>query len=152
MGLSDLSIRALPVPERGQKIHWDTMPGFGIRISQGGTRTFVLVHGERRQFITIGRYPIITLAQARTKAREILAKKTLGIDRPQSAEFEEAMNLFITKHCEVRNRPKTAAETARLLRKHFLPTFRCYSLDEIPTRRIAAILDELLDTPSIVNS
>jgi len=148
MTLSDLSIRALPVPERGQKIHWDSMPGFGIRISQGGARTFVLVHGEKRQFITIGRYPIITLAQARTRAREILAKKTLGIDRLECPQFEEALNLFIAKHCEVKNRPRTAAETARLLRKHFLPTLRRLRLDEIPTRRIAAILDELLDTPS----
>ena len=148
MGLSDLSIRALPVPERGQKIHWDGMPGFGIRISQGGTRTFVLVHGPNRQFITIGRHPIITLAQARAKAREILAKKTLGIERPESPIFEKALDLFITRYCQVKNRPRTAAETERLMRKHFLPSLKHFTIDEIPARRISDILDGLLDSPS----
>ncbi|HTW53114.1 MAG TPA: tyrosine-type recombinase/integrase [Stellaceae bacterium] len=151
MRLSDLSIRALPVPAKGQKLYYDStsIPGFGVRVSQGGARTFVLVHGRRRQFTKIGRYPIITLAQARTRAREILAKQTLGLDRPEAPRFADAIELFVTKHCLPNNRPSTAAETARLLRKHFLPRFRDLPIDEIGRHRVASVLDELLDRPSI---
>ena len=50
MRLTDLSIRALQGPERGQKTYTDdTLPGFGVRVSQGGTKTFVLVRGATRQ-------------------------------------------------------------------------------------------------------
>ena len=59
MRLTDLSIKVLQSPERGQKTYADdTLPGFGVRVSQGGTKTFVLVHGATRQRETIGRYPI----------------------------------------------------------------------------------------------
>lgn len=148
MRLSELSIRALPVPKQGQKIHWDGLPGFGVRVSQGGTRTFVLMHGANRQLTTIGRHPIITLAEARTKAKEILAKKTLGIERPAAPVFAEAIELFIAKHCEANNRPRTAVETARLLRTHFLPSFRHLPIDEIGARRVYGVLDDMMGRPS----
>jgi len=55
MRLSDLSIRALPVPSNGAKLYYDNsaLPGFGVRVSRGGTRTFVLVHGRDRQYTKI---------------------------------------------------------------------------------------------------
>ena len=48
--LTDIAIRAFPSPEKGQRTHWDSVvPGFGVRVSQGGTKTFVLMHGRDRQ-------------------------------------------------------------------------------------------------------
>ena len=151
MRLSDLSIRALPVPPKGAKLYYDSSapPGFGVRVSRGGTRTFVLVHGSDRTYTKIGRYPIITLAQARTAAREILAKETLGLARPEAPPFDEAIELFIAKHCQPHNRPSSATETARLLRKHFIPRFRHRPIDEVGARLVSEVLDELLDRPSI---
>ena len=79
MSLTDISLRSLKAPEKGQKLYRDsTLAGFGCRVSQGGTKTFVLVHGVDRRFITIGRYPIISLSDARTEAKQLLAEFTLG--------------------------------------------------------------------------
>lgn len=65
MRLTDISIRSLTPPERDQKMYPDeNLPGFGVRVSQGGTKTFVLVHEINRRRETIGRYPTLTL-QAR---------------------------------------------------------------------------------------
>ncbi len=48
--LTDISIRALKPPESGQQTHWDkNLGGFGVRVSRGGTKSFVLVHGANRQ-------------------------------------------------------------------------------------------------------
>ena len=34
MRLTDISVRALPLPEKGQKTHWDdTLRNFGCRVS-----------------------------------------------------------------------------------------------------------------------
>ena len=62
----DLSIRALKLPASGQVTHWDaSLPGFGVRISQGGSKTWIAMRGEERRRIMIGRYPDKSLQDAR---------------------------------------------------------------------------------------
>jgi integrase len=86
--LNDMTIQKLPKPQSGQKLYGDdTLPGFGVRVSFGGSKTFVLTVGTERQRVTIGRYPIVTLAQAREKARTILAERQLGIFPKPSPTF-----------------------------------------------------------------
>jgi integrase len=148
MKLNDVIIKSLTPPERGQRSYPDdALPGFAVRVSQGGTRTFILVHGRSRTRTTIGRYPIISLAQARSRAKEILAEITLGKHRPKSLSFEEALDLYIEHHLKRKNRPNTAAESERLLRKS-LPRFGKSALSSIQTSEITAFLDRLSDTPS----
>ena len=85
MRLTDTALRALQGPVRGQKLYYDdTLTGLAVRVSQGGSKSFVLQHGSDRRMMTLGRYPIISLAQARDEAKKILAEFTLGriIGRP----------------------------------------------------------------------
>jgi integrase len=90
MSLSDRTVAALSPPKSGQKFYTDgSIPGFGVRISQGGAKAFVLIVGEERRRITIGRYPIVSLAQAREKAKTILAQRQLGLDKPVSPFFRK---------------------------------------------------------------
>jgi integrase len=98
MRLSDQTIRTLPTPEHGQKLHADdTLRGFAVRVSQGGSRTFVLTVGNERQRITIGRYPIVSLAQAREKARHILAERQLGIIPKPSPTFAAVREEYLAQ-------------------------------------------------------
>ncbi len=77
MKLTDLTIRSFPTPEKGSVIHLDSgFKGFGVRVSQGGAKAFVLTYGKARKRITVGRYPIITLAQAREIARKHLEQQS----------------------------------------------------------------------------
>src|SRR4051794_33464110 len=72
MRFTDRSLAALPPPKRGQKLNADdTILGFGLRIGTQ-SKTFVLTTGADRNRITIGRYPVVSLAQAREKAKTIL--------------------------------------------------------------------------------
>jgi hypothetical protein len=43
-----------------------------VRVSAGGAKTFVLMVGPERKRVTLGRYPLISLAEARRKAQSIL--------------------------------------------------------------------------------
>ena len=70
--LTDLAIRTIPPPEKGVKRFWDK-DGLCVQVSQGGTKTFYFVHGSDRQFLKLGRYPIMSLSQARERVRTILA-------------------------------------------------------------------------------
>ncbi|MEA2991589.1 MAG: hypothetical protein QOD40_509, partial [Alphaproteobacteria bacterium] len=83
VAFSDVSLRSLKPPERGQVCYWDAkFPGFGCRVSQGGSKTFIL--NRNNNFISLGKFGVIGLSQARNEARRLLAEFTLGKARPQS--------------------------------------------------------------------
>ena len=147
--LTDLAIRALKPPAKGQQTHWDEH-GLGLRISQGGTKTWIVMHGSQRQRQTIGRYPIIGLQDARTQARKFLAEKTLGKRDAPALRFEEALAIFLESESE-RLRPSTRRNYTRMLKCHFEKPLRGKLLTEIQTHHLTDILDKLHSTPREAN-
>lgn len=145
MRLTDISIRALRAPETGQVTYADdTLPGFGIRVSQGGTKTFVVVHGPTRQRTTIGRFPVIGLSEARTEAKRRLAEATLGKRRPKTVSFETARDEFL-EHCQRKNRPRTHSDYTRLLKRFSFGATRLGDITKADIKRKLAKMD---DTPA----
>ena len=106
MRLTDISIRHLDSPEKGQILYRDdVLKGFAVRVSQGGTKSFVLMYGRTRKVLTLGRVGVISLSDARTEAKRILAEHTLGRHRPLNISFTEAKELFLeTKQDSLRPR------------------------------------------------
>jgi integrase len=149
ISLTDLAVKNLASPARGQATYLDKMiPGFGVRVSQGGAKSFVLVSGPHRRRTTLGRYPIVSLAKAREKARDILAEQQLGIhhEAPRLT-FEQAYELFSAAYA-AKNRPKTVYEMERIVKRHLMPAFRRYPLIDITADAIAAIIRKLRATPA----
>jgi integrase len=145
MKLTDIVLRNLAVPAQGQKTYQDdSLPGFGVRVSPGGTKTFVVVYGYSRERRSIGRYPVISLADARVEAKRMFAEVTLGQHRPKRIPFEQALETFVSTHCAQKNRPRTARDTERLIRNHFAPKLARKSLDEVTTRDISSVTDKLI--------
>jgi len=117
MRLEDTTVRSLPAPDKGQKTYRDdVVPGFGVRVSQAGTKSFVVIYGNDRRYITIGRFPTISLSQARTEAKRLLAEFTLGKVRPQSITYLQGVELFIQEKAKSRKRG-TVVEYERLLKR-----------------------------------
>lgn len=145
--LTNLSIKALTPPAKGQTTYWDnSTPGFGLRISQGGTKTFVVVHGIERRRFTIGRYPTLSLKQARDKAKELQANLVLGtIDNRPSPPFIEALELYLEAGA-AKNKPRTVSDYRRLLTRHF--AFGRKRLSEITRAEVQRRLNKLKDRPS----
>jgi len=134
MSLTDRSIAAISPPPSGQKLYLDpSLPGFGIRVSQGGSKTFVLTIGQDRRRLTIGRYPIVTLSQAREKARTILARRQLGLDHQLTPYFSEARDQFLSSR-EGRIRPSTFRRDVSVLRR----------FSALSKRRIADIMPDVV--------
>jgi len=103
MRLTDISIRKLKLLDVGQKMYRDdTLPGFGIRVSKK-YKTFVVMYGSKRQLKTIGRYPDLSLADARKKARAILLVKP---ELTSSTTYQKATEIFLND-CKKHNRPET---------------------------------------------
>jgi len=149
MGLTDLLIRKLKVPEKGQKTHFDdALPGFGVRVSQGGTKTFVLKYGKKRNLKTLGRYPVLSLADARKQAKRVQGD-ILAVPQIDGAvsdiSFDEARERFLLDSVK-RTKPKTYEEYERLLRKHFQFDKQ---LSDISRQDVMKAVAALSDKPSI---
>jgi integrase len=117
--LTQLTIDRLPAPPKGQVAYWDTqLTGFNVRISQGGAKTFNVVFGRDRRRITIGRYPIVSLAAARKRAREILLQAALHPAKQHSPDFHKALERYL-KLKEPDLRASSFKEHKRLLETYF---------------------------------
>jgi integrase len=131
MALTKRCIDALRFnPERrGKQIIWDgDLSGFGLRVFESGVKTFVLNYhvgggnGRRTRLLTLGRYGVLTVDQARKKAIAELAKVNAGADPVE--ERREKRNLKTLKavceayveHNRGRLKPKTIATYQRLIR------------------------------------
>ncbi|MBO6726120.1 MAG: tyrosine-type recombinase/integrase [Rhizobiaceae bacterium] len=145
MRLTEISIRALKSPEKGQVTHYDdSLPGFGVRVSQGGSKTFIVVYGPTRRRMTIGRFPLVSLSDARTEARRVMAEATLGKHRPKSVTFDSAKDEFL-ENSKRQNRHSTYRNYVRLLR-HF--AFGKTKLGDIAKQDVKRKLDRLIDRPA----
>jgi integrase len=106
--LSDRGLKALkPAPKGATYDQMDSVvPGFGVRVSEAGRKTFILVarfpgspHPTRR---SLGLYGALTLEQARNKARDWLELIRKGIDpraeeeRQRVAEQRKRNNTFVS--------------------------------------------------------
>jgi integrase len=148
--LTDLAIRSFPVPTSGQKAYFDdAVPGFGVRVSQGGTRSFFLFTGKahNRRRHSIGRVGIITLAQARAEAKRLLAEQTLGLSKPKSITFSAALEIFEQqKYPELK--PRTVYDYKATFRRHFSKKLGDVRLADISFEDVTAITDKLVRVPS----
>ena len=70
--LTELAIRTSELPGSGTLTLWDgALKNFGCRVSAKGTKSFIVLLASGRRH-TIGRYPILSLAEARAAAKRAL--------------------------------------------------------------------------------
>lgn len=125
MKLTDLQIKRLALPEGAtkQKTFFDEyFKGFGLRVSIGGSKTFVLMHGKRRKLRTLGRYPDMSLAEARIAAKkvqgQVVGKDDATPARAPTISYDEVRMQFL-KDTSRRTKTSTHDEYTRSLYKHF---------------------------------
>lgn len=152
--LTDRTMKQKP-PASGTTELWDTdLPGFGARISYGGRKTFFVmtrVNGKQRRF-TVGQYPLLTLAEARDRARKLFRDAAKGVDpkereRIDQREAQKARQdtfAIIAKQYmqEHGSKRKSGAELQRKLDKDILPVIGHLPIAEITRADIKELLLE----------
>ena len=92
--LTNALLKSIPAPESGKTTVTDTeRPGLQFRVTPTGARSWLFqkkVKGGRRLSITLGRYPEMSLSQARSEALQIELEARSGVDRIQQAEEARA--------------------------------------------------------------
>lgn len=161
--LTDLKLRKLRGDSTQRMEIWDgSTPGFGVRVSASGIKTFVYMyrqHGRKRR-VTIGRYPDIKLADARAHAHELRARVSRGEDPADEVEvgedktrFDVAVDDFVRLHCARHNRESTRRETERVLKQVFVTRWRRRDLATIGRSEVLRVLDDIVKEgkPSAAN-
>jgi integrase len=145
--LSPKLVEHLKAPGPKRLDVWDTvLQCFGVRVSPTGRKTwFVIVRvGVRQKRVTIGTYPILSLAEARGEARKRIRDAQLGL-LGISTEFPavtlgETVPLFVQLYAKPKNRGWK--ESDRLLGK-FQGLF-AKPLTQITRSDVVRLLDEIV--------
>lgn len=113
MRLTKRSVEVLPVPEKGEHFEWDDdVANFGVRIYPSGRRAYVVqfrVKGRTRRML-IGPHGVLTVDEARRRARTALGKVAEGGDPAAARDEERRASIsvadlaarYLTQHAEVR--------------------------------------------------
>lgn len=130
-----------------QDIRWDdTLPGFGVRPYPSGRKAFVLTYriNGRKHIMNLGHYGVLTLQEARAKARKTLAQVLDGHDpleaRQKLAKGETVKALceaYLERHAKLHK--KSWKDDQRRLNKYILPAWRNLKATSI-TRADAAAM------------
>ncbi len=141
--LTDLSVRALKGSSKNEKFFDTKTPGFGIRCGLK-TKTWIVMRGRNRELVAIGKYPDLSLADARTEAKKLLS--TTPEPKSVSKTWEAARDEFLTEN--YRDSASRWPHLVKLmLTKHFKGLDR-RQLAVIDDTHISAVLDKLKKTPS----
>jgi integrase len=153
---SDLFLRKVKPPASGRVEFYDgRTPGFGVRVSARGTKTFFVLgrHGSGFRRVTLGRYPTLSLEKARRRANDALNTLSDGIDPQQEKraarirqddQFKAVIATYVETYCKRHNRPNTANETERLLNAVFIPKWSTRKITEVGKADVVSVVDGIM--------
>ena len=154
MKLNDTSTAALTLPAaKSETFEWDDdMPGFGVRLRDGGSRTWVIQYrvGRKQRRKTIGSVKVMDAATARKAAKKDLASVELGGDpqahkAEQRAKSADTFDVFRTQFLarkKKRLKPNSFQQVDTHLNKHWA-IFKGVSIHQITKRAVAARLGKI---------
>jgi len=128
----------------------DVVPGFGLRIYPTGRKSFVLsyrVH-RRKRLYTIGPYGVLTVKQAREKARVLLASVLDGEDPAQNRRlkstektFSELCDAYLEQHSKAHK--KTWRDDERRISRRLKPRWGIRQVAAIYQTDVALLHHEI---------
>jgi integrase len=159
--LSDRYLQTVKAPPAGRLVVADTeVRGLTVRVTASGTRTFLvryrLPKQPQRSYTVKGAYPGTSLAEARQRARDIIAAAKRGIDlvveeqrrEPERQRAEatartvsELVSEYIEKNCRPHHRRWRDVE--RRLLRHVTPVLGDRPADSVRRADIVELLDGL---------
>jgi integrase len=162
--LTDRGLRTLKPADAGKRLMlWESIvPGLAARVTDTGKVSFVFMKrvagGKTPRRITLGRFPAMSLADARKRARGILELVAQGKDpaqeiahqraaeeRRRAETFGAVAEAYLERHAKRNTRPGTFKETKRVLDFDVRPAWRDRPITSITRRDVTALLHDIVD-------
>jgi len=148
---TDRYLKSLKPAEAGKRIvHWDAAkPSFGCRITDRGVVSFFVMRRMRGKpqpvRVVLGRYPDISLAQARKLATAALGELVSGVHprerRRQANTFAALADQFLRRPAAAKLR--TAAAIEKVINRHLVPRWGTRIAGEIRRADVIAMLEAI---------
>src|SRR5436309_2084679 len=148
---SVVAVARIKPPATGQADYFDKgFPGLALRVSYGGSRTWVYfyrLHGGKLRRLTLGRFPAMELADARTawqNARKAVGKgENPARRKPAAADSFAAVADEWLKRDQARNR--SHGEVKRVLERDVKPQWEGQLIGSIGRRDVLDLIDGIAD-------
>ncbi len=153
--LTDMTVATAKATAAGRTEIWDAaMPGFGLRVSKAGRKSWVLMYrvDGRKRRLTLGTFPALSLAAARDAAR--LAQ--LDIARGNDPAAERAATRgdrqqsvaalaeeYLDRHA--RRHKRSWRQDERLLSVEVLPAWGSRAADSITRQDVIRLIEAVAD-------
>jgi integrase len=160
--LTDRKLQALKRSGKRYEVMDSDVPGFGVRVSEAGQKSFVLIarypgssNPTRR---ALGVYPSLSLEKARERAREWRNLIRKGIDpkaeeerlrrielRKQATTFAAVADDFIERHVKGQRK---ASDTEREIRKELVACWADRPIASITRQDVIVVVEDIARRPA----
>lgn len=136
-----------PTSTRSEIADADTK-GLYLVVQPSGVKSFAVRYRHKGQTVkyTLGRFPKLTLSEARQAAIEVMSLVERGIDpkdvKTTPERFEIAFQEFLDRHV---SQNRSQYEVERQLKHDLLPAFEGMLLTDITKKDIIKVLDKAVD-------
>lgn len=163
MKLTKRTIEALSTERRDELFFDSDIVGFGVRVSLGGAKRFILQYrmpGGRRatkRRVTIGEFGSVTVDQARREARRLLGLVSQGHDpaeerarRKEAPTVSELAPAFLDM-VHAKRKPTTAHEYDRMMARHIVPALGAKRVADVTRSQVSTLHLAMRETPYQAN-
>ena len=161
MKLTKGIVDAAPPPATTYEIRDTIIPGFLLKITAAGRKTFMLAYstakGQRRK-PTIGRFGAITVEQARNIAQDWLAEAGRGGDPSaqrvaarQAPTIKDLCARYLAEYSIPRNKPSTVKRNGVNINAHIIPKLGPMKVPDVTRADLVRMIGEMERTPTAAN-
>ncbi len=146
--------------EGGTDYRWDDgLPSFGIRVYPSGRKSFVVAYRVmgRKRIMVLGRYGVLTLDQARRRARKVLAEASDGNDPSRDRQalrdaptVADLAKRFLTDHAP-KKKSSSIRDDRRMWKLHILTRLGRRKVSDITRDDIDRLHSRMRETPYAAN-
>lgn len=144
--LTDQAVKKLKPTGKRYEVKDSAVRGLGLRIAPGGSKTWFAMKrvGGKNVRATLGHYPLMSLAQARSDAAIVLNQMGQGTyaKGKSSGLFDDLFADWL-KRDQAANRSRHEVE--RAMRKDAVPAWQGRHIDTITRPEIITLLDKVAD-------
>src|SRR6516164_5268145 len=150
--LTTLFVASVKPPAEGQVDYWDEkLTGFGLRVSQGGTKTWMMMYRTREGQLKryrLGTYPPMELGPARKHTKDLLADVQKGVDiaavkhaARDGDSFGILAERYMKEYALTKNRHRTTREKRYMLDRNILPKWKHRKAASITRKEVITLVD-----------
>lgn len=164
MKLTAATVEKMKPADRRQEIPDGLCVGLYFIVQPSGRKGWQVRyrHGDKHRRMTLGSYPVLSLAEARQRARDVFAAAAEGRDPAEEVRAAKApksdddrdnvaavIELFLRRHA---SRNRRADDVAAMFRREVLPKLGDRRIQAITRRDVVDLLDGVVDRGSPVSA